>query len=237
MTPSVPVLEMHRVVKNYGALRPLRIAELTVAPGERVSIAGLDAGVGELLVNLVTGAALPDEGTIRVFGRLTSEIATGDEWLDWLDRFGIVSPRGVLLEEATLEQNLAMPYTLQIDPVPREVGSKVRTIAARCGVDPDRWLSAPARALPADVRVRAHLARALALDPQIIIVEHPTADVDAAARAGLAADIVAASGDGNITVLTLSNDEIFGKAVASRALKLDGATGQLKAAGKRWFTW
>ena len=72
-----------------------------------MAVSGFDAGAAEVLVNLVTGASLPDEGEVRVLGQLTADIAGGDEWLASLDRFGIVSPRGVLLEGATIEQNLA----------------------------------------------------------------------------------------------------------------------------------
>ena len=55
-----------------------------------------------------------------MFGQRTADIANGDAWLDLLERFGIVSPRGVLLEGSTLLQNLAMPFTLAIDPVSDE---------------------------------------------------------------------------------------------------------------------
>ena len=113
-----PVLQISGVHRRYQSLRPLRVQELTIAPGERVAVSGFDAGAAEVLVNLVTGASVPDEGEVRVLGQRTADIAGGDEWLASLDRFGIVSPRGVLLEGATLEQNLAMPMTLQIDPVP-----------------------------------------------------------------------------------------------------------------------
>lgn len=232
---GVPVLAMDRVVKSYAALRPFRIASLTVAEQERVSIGGLDAGAGELLVNLVTGASLPDAGAIRVFGRLTSEIATGDEWLASLEPFGIVSARAVLLERATGEQNLAMPFTLAIDPVPADVSRRVRQLAIRCGIDPDRWLPRPGGELPADVRVRVHLARALALDPRLVLVEHPTAGVQAAARESLAADIVRACGGTRVTLLLLTNDDTFAKAVAPRNLRLDGATGTLKPLRRGWL--
>src|SRR3954467_6821167 len=111
------VLRVSGVRKNYAGLRPLRLNLLTVAAGERVAVSGLDAGAAEVLVNLVTGASLPDEGRIEVCGRATDTIANGDEWLDTLDQFGIVSPRAVLLDGATLLQNLAMPLSLEIEPV------------------------------------------------------------------------------------------------------------------------
>ena len=230
-----PVLEMHQVSKSYAALRPLRIASLLVAEGDRVSIGGIDAGAGELLVNLVTGASLPDSGEIRVFGRSTADIASGDEWLDSLDRFGIVSPRGVLLEGSTLLQNMAMPFTLQIDPVPADVHRQVQQLAQDCGIDPGRWLGVIAGELPADVRVRAHLARALALNPSFVVIEHPTAAVDPAMHPALAADIARACAARRVTTLLLTNDEAFAKSVAPRNLKLHGATGELRALKKRWF--
>jgi ABC-type lipoprotein export system ATPase subunit len=114
MSAAAPVIEVRGVSKNYSGLRPLRIAELTIGAGERVSVGGLDAGAGELLVNLVTGASVPDAGEIRIFGQRTADIPDGDAWLDLLERFGIVSPRAVLLEGSTLQQNLAMPFTLEI---------------------------------------------------------------------------------------------------------------------------
>jgi ABC-type transporter Mla maintaining outer membrane lipid asymmetry ATPase subunit MlaF len=230
-------LEMRGVSKNYGGLRPLRVAALTVAQGERVSIAGIDAGAGELFVNLVTGASLPDAGEVRVFGRLTSEIVNGDEWLDALEDFGIVSSRAVLLEGSTLLQNLAVPFTLEIDPVPSPVAAKVRQLAASCGIDAERWLGLAAGELPPEVRVRVHLARSLALDPRVLIIEHPTADIAAAERPALAADVVRACSREQVTTLILTNDEAFGRAVAPRNLKLDGATGELKPLRKGWFTW
>jgi ABC-type transporter Mla maintaining outer membrane lipid asymmetry ATPase subunit MlaF len=236
MTPSDPVLQIRGLVKQYAGLRPLRIRELTVSAAERVSIGGLDAGVGELVVNLVTGASVPDQGDVRVFGQRTSDIPDGDAWLELLERFGIVSPRAVLLEGSTLLQNLAMPFTLQIDPVPAEVVARVEAVAAECGLDPARWLGTRAGELPADVRVLAHLARALALAPDFIVVEHPTVDVSPAAQGPLAAAMAAACDRRRVATLVLTNDDGFGKAVAPRNLRLDGATGQLKPLKKGWLS-
>jgi putative ABC transport system ATP-binding protein len=236
-TPGAPVVELHRVVKHYHGLRPLRIASMTVAAGERVSIGGMDAGAGELFVNLVTGATLPDEGEVRVFGRRTSEIMDGDEWLRSLDRFGIVSERAVLLESATLQQNLALPFTLDIDPVPPGIAGRVEALAYRCGIDPARWLAEPAGSLPRDVRIRSHLARALAADPRVLILEEPTAGLEEGAVDPLAADVCRASHGSGVAVLALTRHERFARRMARRNLLLHGATGEVKPLGRRWFGW
>ena len=236
MTGAALVLEIRGVSKHYSGLRPLRVAELALAAGERVSVGGIDAGAGELFVNLVTGASVPDAGEIRVFGQRTADIPDGDAWLELLERFGIVSPRAVLLEGSTLQQNLAMPFTLEIDPVPAPIAAQVETLAAASGIDPGRFLGMRAGDLPPDIRVLAHLARALALEPDFIVVEHPTADVAPPARESLARAVARACDQRRVATLVLTNDEVFAKAVAPRNLKLDGATGALKPLKKGWFS-
>ena len=182
---------MTGIEKRYQSLRPLRLQELTIAAGERVAVSGFDAGAAEVLVNLVTGASLPDRGEVRVLGQLTADIADGDEWLASLDRFGIVSPRGVLLEGATIEQNLAMPLTLQIDPVPPDVAARVAALARACGIEADgegggAWLQHVTGEAPPHIRARVHLARAVALAPALLVLEHPGADLPTDARAAFA---------------------------------------------------
>jgi hypothetical protein len=68
---------------------------------------------------MATGASLPDRGDVRLFGRSTSAIADSADWLSVVDRFGIVSSRAVLLDALTVVQNLAMPFTLEVDPLLR----------------------------------------------------------------------------------------------------------------------
>jgi ABC-type transporter Mla maintaining outer membrane lipid asymmetry ATPase subunit MlaF len=234
---SVPVLSIAGVRKSYQALRPLRIEALQIAEGERVAIAGIDAGGAEVLVNLVTAAGLPDEGDVRVFGRATSEISQGDEWLSSLERFGIVSPRGVLLESATVEQNLALPFGLEIDPVPPSTASRVAALARECGipVDDRGWLTRPAADVPPDIRARLHLARAVALDPALLLLEHPTADIPDGARASFADDLVRVAEARRLSTLVITQDERFAIRVAHRVLTLQAATGVLKPRRKGWL--
>ena len=238
MSLSVPVpevvVQITGVVRSHQALRPLRLAALTVLRGERVAIHGVDAPAAEVLINLVTGAALPEEGEVRVFGRATSEIADGDEWLASLDRFGIVSPRAVMMEGATLLQNLAMPFTLSIDPVPDETARRVESLAKETGIPPD-LLAKTAGDLPGEVRVRVQLARALALDPALLLIEHPTDGVEKAAVPRLADDVARALEARATTALILSQDETFASRTASRRLTLQPGTGELKPVRKGWF--
>lgn len=223
---SNSILDIKGISKHYSALRPLRIQELVVERGERVAIGRIDAAATELLVNLITGASLPDQGSIAVFGRPTTEIADGDAWLSSLERFGIVSPRAVMLEGSTLQSNLALPFTLDIDPVPPSVQQKVTALARECGIalaDLGRQVGD----LPAHVRVRAHLARATALNPELLLVEHPTVDVTDLEKVRLAQDLANVVHGRGASALVMTMDVEFAEAVAHRSLELQPATGAM----------
>ncbi len=228
------VLQIAGVEKNYLSLRPLRVQDLTIAAGERVALSGLDAGGAEVLVNLVTGASLPDRGEIRVLGRSTADITAGDDWLASLDRFGIMSPRAVLLDASTVEQNLAMPFTLDIDPVPPDIAATVAALARECGIGQELLHRVTGEVSP-DVRARVHLARAIAHGPTLLILEHPTAALDGAARLELASDIVTVAEARQLATLLITQDDEVGRRIAQRVLRVEPATGAVKPVKRGWF--
>jgi putative ABC transport system ATP-binding protein len=186
-------------------------------------------------VNLVNGAILPDAGHVRVFGTDTADIGTESEWLASLERFGIVTPRAVLLEGATLLQNLALPITLEIDAVPDEVQAQVAEMARRVGLEASR-LQERAGDVPADARMRVHLARAIVLKPQVLLLEHPTLGLSPEAVPGFALDVLRVVSEESLAVLAVTNDEVFSRVVAQRAYTLRAATGELVSA-KAWRRW
>jgi hypothetical protein len=73
---SVPLIEIVDLEKASPGLPTIRVRRLIVRPGDRYTIQGLDAGAAEALVHLITGAALPDRGEIRVSGRRTEDVGT-----------------------------------------------------------------------------------------------------------------------------------------------------------------
>ena len=232
--PSASVLEVTGVRKQYQGLRPLRMKALSIEPAERVALSGLDAGAAEVFVNLVTGASIPDEGQVIVNGRATASISDGEEWLTWLDQFGIVSPRAVLLDAATLLQNLAMPITLDIEPVQADVAARVVRLAGDVGI-PETLLDRPIAALDAAMRARAHLVRAIALDPSLLIMEHPTVGFAAGEGKAFGETVASVATRRSLTTLIVSEDAAFAEAAATRRLALNGATGELKPKRRGFF--
>lgn len=229
-----PIVEMRGVIKSYNALRPLRITELSLPAGVRMAVSGIDAAGAEVMLNLITGASLPDQGEVRVFGRRTSDISDGDEWLASLDRFGIVSDRAVLLEGATLTQNLALPFSLEIDPVPPDTLARVEALADECDIGRD-FLLQRGGDVPAAVRTRVHLARAIALGPRLLLMEHPSATLDDKERAKYGEVVAQVCEQRKLAMLAVTQDMKFASAAAKEMLTLEPATGRLVAPRRSWW--
>lgn len=230
------LIDVTGVRKHYGGLRPLRINTLQVQLAERVTLRGFDAQAAEMLSLMVTGAALPDEGTITVAGRDTRDIATDTEWLLSLDLFGLVTNRAVLLDTLTLEANLALPFTLSIDPIPEEVRRAVAALADEVGLGRER-LSASVQSLSAADRVRVHLARALAVSPQVLILEHITAALEPGDSASLGQTLVNIADDRSLAWMAISEDDAFVKALGGTVLALEPGSGDVKPFTQRYTSW
>jgi predicted ABC-type transport system involved in lysophospholipase L1 biosynthesis ATPase subunit len=233
--PAPPLIDIDGLVKAF-APHPLRVRRLTMAAGDRCVLTGLDAAMAELFVHLVTGAAVPDEGTIVVDGHDTRRIATDAEWLRSLDRFGLVSDRAVLLDGLSIEANLALPLTVSIEPVVDPIRARVRGLATEVGLDVSRLTVKAATLSPVD-RTRVHLARALAPGPRLLLLEHPTRtleDPEDTRQFGLA--LRRAADTRGIGWLAVSNDRVFAAACGGRRLRLEPDTGDLRTDRPSWLT-
>jgi ABC-type polar amino acid transport system ATPase subunit len=224
---STPVVELTGISKNYGALRPLRIEKLSVAQGEQVAVIGLDQPAAETFISLVTGAGLPDRGEVRVLGRSTQLIADSADWLSTLDAFGIVSDRAVLLEALTVVQNLALPFSLEIEPPTDDVRQRALELAMDVEIADALW-DRRVQDLGSADRFRVRLGRALALGPCLLIVEHPTAAVASEAVMDLARMVRAVALRRGIAAITITFDRRFASAVATRTLTLEPVSGRLR---------
>lgn len=230
------VLEVRDLQMDYQGLRPLRIRRLELRRGQTLALLGFDRTTAELFVNLATGAALPDSGEVRVFGQSTSSIADADAWLDSLDRFGIVSERAVMLDGLTALQNVSMPWTLDVEPLAESVRARATQLASDVGLE-GADLVQPVGSLSAAARARVRLGRALALNPVVLLAEHPNAMLPADDVPAFAADYARIVAARRLASVTLSADRTFASAVAEHVLTLEPATGELKTAAgwRRWF--
>ena len=227
---SPPLLVIRGLVKDHKALRPLRVRDLEVPPGRALSVIGLDAPGAEMLVHLVTGAALPDEGDVVLFGTNTRHIPDADAWLRSLDGLGLVSHRAVLVGALSVLQNVAMPLTLDLDPIDPSVRPAVEALAREAGI-PDTTWDRPLAHVDAETNLRVRLARAVAPNPRLVIAEHPSAGLPREAVAPLARDVSRVMAARQAALVTLTADREWADHARAEVLELSPRTGDLAAAG------
>lgn len=230
------VLQFAGVSKQYGALRPLRISELIVDEGQAVALMGLDQPAAEVFVNLATGGTLPDSGIVTAFGRATSDITDSQTWLASLDRFGIVSDRTAIVGTLSAVQNLAMPFSLDIEPPSAELRAQALGLAHEVRLPEAAWDRA-VDDLSAAHRMRIKLARALAFQPGLLLIEHPTATIDRHDVASFAGDLRALLDARTLAAVVMTMDQEFAETLRARTLTLDPATGVLNPPRKGFRFW
>jgi len=236
MPASEVVVALRDVVKEYRSLRPLRVEHFELRQDESVALLGFDQTAAEILVNLITGATLPDSGDVDVFGVSTRNIGDPDAWLVEMDRFGMLSPRVVLLDAFTVEQNLALPFTLEVEQLSEPVRANVRALAQEVGLD-STLLTGSAAVLDPEAQLRLRLAKALALGPRVLLAEHPNAALPTGAVPRFGTDLKRIAAARQLALLVMTADSSFARVVSSRTLMLKPATGELSRmpAWRKWF--
>src|SRR5262249_20930378 len=154
------------------------------------------------------------------------EIADSDEWLSLVDRFGIVTERAVLLESLSVLQNLAMPFTLEVDPLGETARERAAALAREVGLSPPQW-NATVASLDAAAKARVRVARACALDPPVLLLEHASASLGTADATAIGTEVRRLAARRGAAVVAMTADAAFAEAVAARVLRWDPATGRL----------
>ena len=206
---AAETLDLAELRKSYGGVRVLDGVSLTVRPGEIVGLIGPNGSGKTTLINLASGLDRPDGGTIRLGGRR----------LDGLPADGIARA-GV----ARSFQSAVLPAGMAPDE-PVMAALAARAGAAGFGRAPavQRIEVEAARLLA--MTGHADLARALALDPSVLLLDEPAAGLDAAERRRLQRVLrgLAEAGRG---VLVVEHDMAFLLGLADRvAVLLDGRIG------------
>ena len=137
----------------------------------------------------------------------------------------------------TTIQNVALPMTIRVDALEEPYVTRARDLAEEVGLV-GAVLSEPVSTLPPADRARVHLARALALDPQVLLLEHPTAGLDLDDVPAFARDVASVAEARGMAVLSITNDLDFASVSSQRVVRLRPATGDLEPVSRRrWPQW
>ncbi|WP_338896291.1 sugar ABC transporter ATP-binding protein [Streptomyces sp. TG1A-60] len=172
-----PVAEATGISKRFGATVALRDARITVAAGESHALVGRNGAGKSTLVSILTGLQQPDSGTLRFSGEPAPPFGDIDAWRS---RVACVYQRSTIIGDLTVAENLFLnrQSTGAIRPIRwKELRGRAGELLAEYGVDIDP--AARARELTVEQRQFVEIARALSFGARFIILDEPTAKLDA----------------------------------------------------------
>jgi phospholipid/cholesterol/gamma-HCH transport system ATP-binding protein len=150
---------------------------LTVNRGEIIGVVG-GSGTGKsVLMRSIIGLQIPAEGSIEVLGRSITD-AQDDDDIDIRARWGVLFQGGALFSTLTVAENVEVPlleFYPELDPELRHEIARFKVMLS--GLPENAASKYPAE-LSGGMRKRAGLARAVALDPELLFLDEPTAGLD-----------------------------------------------------------
>jgi phospholipid/cholesterol/gamma-HCH transport system ATP-binding protein len=212
-----PIIEVRDLVATWGEREVLRGVSMRVEPQEiRVILGPSGCGKSTLLKHVV-GLLQPVAGSIHLFDR---EIVGMDEneLASLLADVGMVFQAGALIQSMTVLENVMLPLKEHTSLAPEDLERVARTKLAVVGLAPAASLL-PSQ-LSGGMQKRAALARAIALDPAILLCDEPTAGLDPVTAAGIDRLLLDLRGALGITVVAVSHELSSIRRIADRITML-----------------
>src|SRR5438270_1586932 len=161
--------------KAFGEQKVLDGINLKVAKGETVAVLGRSGGGKSVFLKLLIRLQTPDSGSIRIAGQEITKL-NEKQLNDVRKHIGFLFQQAALYDSLTVEQNVAFPLTRHTRMKEEERNQRARELLASVGMDRD--IEKLPSQISGGMQKRVGLARALALDPDIVLFDEPTAGLD-----------------------------------------------------------
>ena len=202
-TPDL-VIEMQKVCTRFGSHAVHTDLDLDVRRGEILAIAGGSGSGKSVLLREMILLQRPTSGSIRIFGQ---DIATlsGPEAHALRRRWGVMFQHGGLFSSLNVRENVGLPLREHSTLDDALIDDIAEWKLSLTGLPPDAGLKSPGE-LSGGMLKRASLARALALDPELLFLDEPTSGLDPASSAGVDALILRTHALYGLTIVMVTHD-------------------------------
>ena len=228
------------VVTRFGAQVVHSGVSFEVGRGEVVALIGGSGSGKSVLLREIIGLVRPTSGRIELLGANVCE-ATEDELNAVRRRFGMLFQDGALFSSLSVAQNVAVPFrehtALPMDVIAPLVSAKIALV----GLPAEAAAKTPSQ-LSGGMRKRAALARALALEPEVLFLDEPTSGLDPVGAREFQGLLRALADGLGLTVLVVTHDLALLTSIVDRAVVLgagkviaDGPLERVRAVDHPWL--
>ena len=219
MSPDAePILiELEDVHKSFGDNHVLRGVDLAARQGESLVVIGGSGSGKSVLLKCIIGILTPERGTIRVAGQEIGSL--GEKELYQLrKKFGMLFQAGALFDSLTVWENVGfglLQHTQMSQEEVRKLATEKLNLLGLYGIE-----DAMPSALSGGMRKRVSLARAIAMDPEILLYDEPTTGLDPIRADAINELILEMRGKIRVTSITITHDMASAYKIADRIAML-----------------
>jgi phospholipid/cholesterol/gamma-HCH transport system ATP-binding protein len=216
---SAPAIAVEDLCKSFGSQTVLRGINLAVGRGETLAVLGRSGTGKSVLLRLIIGLEKPDSGSIRIHGQAIAGL-TLDQMGEIRKKMGFLFQHSALYDSLTVEENVAFPLHHHKKEMSKsERGDRVKELLAEVGME-----GAVAK-MPSDIsggmQKRVGLARALALEPDILLLDEPTAGLDPISAAEIDDLVLKLQEEHHVASIVVTHDLHSAKTIADRLALLN----------------
>jgi phospholipid/cholesterol/gamma-HCH transport system ATP-binding protein len=214
--PAIAVEDLH---KSFGREKVLNGISLTVSRGETLAVLGRSGTGKSVLLRLIIGLEKPDSGSVLIHGRDITGLGL-DQLGEIRMKMGFLFQNAALYDSLTVEQNVAFPLRHHRKAMSKsDRADRVRQLLAEVGME------GHLEKMPSDIsggmQKRVGLARALALEPDILLLDEPTAGLDPISAAEIDDLVLKLQEEHHMASIVVTHDLHSAKTIADRLALLN----------------
>jgi phospholipid/cholesterol/gamma-HCH transport system ATP-binding protein len=215
-TPAVAVEDLH---KSFGTQKVIDGISLTVNRGETLAILGRSGTGKSVTLRIIIGLEKPDSGSVRIHGEEISG-KTLDQLGEIRKKMGFLFQHAALYDSLTIEQNVVFPLKHHRPEMSKtEQSERAKALLTEVGLD-GHYDKMPSD-ISGGMQKRAGLARALALDPDILLLDEPTAGLDPISSDEINDLVLKLQQEHHMASIVVTHDLHSAKTISDRLALLD----------------